>query len=161
MPRIFDNIDLKLLPDLQQALQAAYRADFCVGYFNLRGWKEIAGKIDIWPGGDGRCVRLLVGMQKLPLEELQGLIFSQQEDELDNPTKLNLKKRLAEEFRDQLTLGAPTNDDEVNLRKLASQLKEKKVQVKLFLRHTLHAKLYLLFRQDNFNPIIGYLGAVI
>lgn len=160
MPKIFDNINLKLLPDLQQAIQAAYRADFCVGYFNLRGWKEIASKVDEWQGDDGHCVRLLVGMQKLPLEELQSLYsFSQQEDELDNPTKLKLKKRLAEEFREQLTLGAPNNEDEVNLRKLASQLREKKVRVKLFLRHTLHAKLYLLFREDNFNPIIGYLGS--
>jgi hypothetical protein len=160
MPRIFDNINLKLLPDLQQAMQAAYRADFCVGYFNLRGWKEIANKVDSWQGGDCHCIRLLVGMQKLPQEELQSLYsFSRQEDELDNLTKLKFKKILAEEFKEQLTLGAPTNDDEISLRKLASQLKEKKVQVKLFLRHTLQAKLYLLFREDNFNPIIGYLGS--
>lgn len=160
MPRIFDNIELKLLPDLQNAIQASYRADFCVGYFNLRGWKGIANRVDEWQGGDGHCVRLLVGMQKLPQEELQSLYsFSQQEDELDNPAKLKLKKRLAEEFREQLTYGAPTNEDEANLRKLASQLKEKKVQVKLFLRHTLHAKLYLLFRDDKFNPIIGFLGS--
>ncbi len=31
--------------------------------------------------------------------------------------------------------------------------------VKLFLRHHLHAKLYLLFRTDPINPIIGYLGS--
>ncbi len=160
MPRIFDNINLRLLPDLQQAIDAAYRADFSVGYFNLRGWKEIANKIDVWPGGDGNCVRLLVGMQRLPQDELQEhYSFLPQDDELDNPTKLKLKKRLAEEFKAQLTIGAPTNADETSLRKLAVQLREKKVQVKLFLRHTLHAKLYLLFRQDNFNPIIGYLGS--
>jgi superfamily II DNA or RNA helicase len=105
-------------------------------------------------------VRLLVGMQKLPQDELQEQYsFLPQEDELDNPTKLKLKKRLAEEFKAQLTIGAPTNADEASLRKLAAQLREKKVQVKLFLRHSLHAKLYLLFRQDNFNPIIGYLGS--
>lgn len=160
MPRIFDNIDLKLLPDLQQAIEAAYRADFCVGYFNLRGWKEIASKVDEWPGGDGHCVRLLVGMQKPPQDELQSFYsFSAQEEELDNPTKLKLKKRLAEEFKAQLTIGAPTDADEASLRKLARQLREKKVQVKLFLRHTLHAKLYLLHREDRFNPIIGYLGS--
>lgn len=160
MPRIFDNIDLRLLPDLQQALHAAYRADFCVGFFNLRGWKEVANKIDNWEGGDGHCVRLLIGMQKLPQEELQNLYaFSPEAEELDNTTKQKLKKRLAEEFKEQLTVGAPTNDDEVGLRKLASQLREKKVQVKLFVRHPLHAKLYLLFREDKFNPIIGYLGS--
>jgi len=31
--------------------------------------------------------------------------------------------------------------------------------VKLFLRHPLHAKLYLLFRPDPINPAVGYLGS--
>lgn len=162
MPRIFDNIDLKLLPDLQHAIQAAYRADFCVGYFNLRGWKQIASHVDGWEGGDGKCVRLLVGMQKLPQEELRAhhsFTSKSGEDELDNQTKLKLKKKLAEDFKEQLTYGAPTNEDETALRKLAGQLREKKLQVKLFLKHPLHAKLYLLFREDKFNPIIGFLGS--
>ena len=43
-------------------------------------------------------------------------------------------------------LGAPTNEDEAGLRRLAAQIKAEKVVVKLFLKHPLHAKLYLLFR---------------
>jgi len=160
MPKIFDNINIKLLPDLQQAIQASYRADFCVGYFNLRGWKQLASYVEQWNGEDENCVRLLVGMQRLPHEELQEVLsFSQQEEELDNPKKAKLRKQLAEEFEEQLTLGSPTNEDEVNLRKLAKQLREKKVRVKLFLAHPLHAKLYLLFRRDNFQPILSYLGS--
>jgi hypothetical protein len=78
---------------------------------------------------------------------------------MDNQTALRLKKKLAEEFRDQLTIGIPTNEDEIGLRRLAAQIKAKKVIVKLFLRHPLHAKLYLLFRPDPINPTVGYLGS--
>ena len=48
---------------------------------------------------------------------------------------------------------------EAGLRRQASQIKAGKVVVKLFLRHTLHAKLYLLFRPDTISPIVGYLGS--
>lgn len=160
MPRIFDNIALHLLPDLRQAIQAAYRADFSVGYFNFRGWKEIDQKIEDWIGGEGHCVRLLVGMQRLPQDEVRSFYrFADAQAEIDNQTALRLKRKLAEEFRMQLAIGAPTNDDEIALRRLAAQIRAQKVVVKLFLRHPLHAKLYLLFREDPFNPIIGYIGS--
>lgn len=58
-----------------------------------------------------------------------------------------------------MSVGIPTNEDEAGLRKLAEQIKSKKVIVKLFLRHPLHAKLYLLFRPDPINPTVGYLGS--
>jgi superfamily II DNA or RNA helicase len=160
MPRIFDNIDLSLLPALQETLAVANRSDFCVGYFNLRGWKHLASYVEQWAGDAGNCCRLLIGMQRLPEEELRAaLSLAKREGTIDNQTALRLKKRLAEDFRNQLTLGTPTNDDEISLRQLAAQIKAKKIVVKTFLRHLLHAKLYLLFRNDPINPIIGYLGS--
>lgn len=78
---------------------------------------------------------------------------------LDNSTAIRLKKRLAEDFRAQLAASVPTNEDEAGLRRLAAQIKAGKVAVKLYLKHTLHAKLYLLYRPDPINPIVGYLGS--
>jgi superfamily II DNA or RNA helicase len=160
MPRIFDNIDQSLLPALRETLVLSERADFCVGYFNLRGWKLIDSFVEAWPGGDGSCCRLLVGMQQLPHEELRTALSLARGDEgIDQQTALRLKKRMAEEFRDRLTLGAPTNEDEAGLRRLSTQIKAKKVVVKLFLRHPLHAKLYLLHRTDPNNPTVGFIGS--
>lgn len=160
MPRIFDNIDQPLLQALQETLEVSLRADFCVGYLNLRGWKSIADYIELWAGTEDNRCRVLVGMQRLPEDEFRAVMRQDQAAErIDNATAHRLKKRLAEEFRNQLTIGTPTNEDEIGLRQLAAQLQSGKVVVKLFLKHKLHAKLYLLYRQDKINPTTGYLGS--
>jgi phosphatidylserine/phosphatidylglycerophosphate/cardiolipin synthase-like enzyme len=160
MPRIFDNISLSLLPALSDTLKISERADFCVGYFNLRGWKQIDHLIDAWRGGDDACCRVIVGMQKLPQDELrEGFSLITGPDGLDQQAALRLKKSAAQEFRAQLTIGAPNDADEAGLRRLSRQLRARKVAVKLFLRHPLHAKLYLVHRTDPNNPSIGFVGS--
>jgi len=96
VPTIFDNIERSLLPALCETLELADRADFCVGYFNLRGWKELDRYIEQWSGGDGHCCRLLVGMQRLPQEDLrEAMSLVRRDGELDNQTAIRLKRRMA------------------------------------------------------------------
>ena len=160
MPRIFDNIEQQLLPALQETLQVADHSDFCVGYFNLRGWKQLDSYVERYAGGEGKSCRLLVGMQRLPQEDLRTVTSLISRDvAMDNQTALRLKAKLAEEFREQLALGVPTDEDEAGLRRLAAQIRARKVTVKLFLRHSLHAKLYLLFRPEPVNPHVAFLGS--
>ncbi len=145
---------------LQDTLKISERADFCVGYFNLRGWKLIDDLVDKWSGGEGASCRLLIGMQTLPAEELRSaLAVGGDKDSLDQQTLLRLKKRVAEEFRQQLTAGVPSNEDEQGLRRLSAQIKAKKVVVRFSVKEPLHAKLYLLHRTDPNNPTIGFVGS--
>jgi len=160
MPRIFDNIEERLLPALQTIAGISHRGDFCVGYFNLRGWRQLDKQVEQWSGGTANCCRLLIGMQKLPEEQVEEAYRILSSDApLDNQLALRLKRAVAQKFRDQLTVGVPTDADEAGLRRLARQIKAGKVVVKLHLKHTLHAKLYLLFREDPVSPAVGFVGS--
>jgi len=159
MPTIFDNIDEFLSDDLQASLSDSYRSDFCVGYFNLRGWKNLASKIDEFHGGEGKQCRVLVGMQKPDEDHVREFLSQDAEPVIDQPQAVALKRKIAADFRNQLTFGIPKNDDEAALRKLSEQLKNGKVRVKLFLKHPLHAKLYLCYRNDKKTKTIGYVGS--
>jgi len=167
MPKIYDNIENRLSNGLTDTLGLSKRGDFCVGYFNLRGWHEIADKIGSLAGMPvaekndqvHRYCRLLVGMQKLPSEILRESFLRDDTYIIDQAEMLKLKKKLAYEFKEQLTIGTPIERDEIYLRKLSTQLKEKKVVVKLHLKHQLHAKLYLAISDDVRVPVVGFLGS--
>lgn len=157
MPKIYDNIENSLSQGLLTSLSNAYKADFCVGYLYLKGWRLLEEQIDKFQGQDN-CCRLLVGMQR-PTEELvKDLLHQAEAGILDNPRALALKKEAARGFRQQLTLGIPTADDEKCLRKLKEQILAGKVTIKLFLRHTLHAKLYLVYRNQE-ESLKAYVGS--
>jgi superfamily II DNA or RNA helicase len=165
---IYDNISGdKLATALKKTLQKAKRADFCIGYFNLRGWNLLLESVDALPGSqlDERFeddatykARVLIGMQNAPQDDLEDY-YALKKNEISNEKAVRLKKEMAAAFRRQLTIGQPNNKDETTLKKLCQQLKARQVVVKLHLAFPLHAKLYLAYREDYNSPIVGYLGS--
>ena len=168
MPKIYDNINIFFEEGLTKTLDKAKRADFCIGYFNLRGWRKIADQVKKLKGDKlpHECeddniyhCRVIVGMQQLPNDELRRYYSRGNIGNMDNAAAIKLKQQAAKEFKEQLTYGAPTNADEQALRQLAQQLHDRKVIVKLHLRNRLHAKLYLAHQDDYNSPTIGFVGS--
>ena len=46
MPSIYNKLDKYLKEGLYKTLESSKIADFCIGYFNLRGWRIIANNIE-------------------------------------------------------------------------------------------------------------------
>ena len=169
MANIYDNINSKFVQGLQELISdpGVKRVDFCVGYFNLRGWNLVINEVDNLDGDYVdesedryfRHCRLLIGMQR-PHEDLIKQFYSVSNSEMiDNQKKLQCKMEMARNFRKQLLLGLPTKQDEATLRRLSTQLKEKKVVVKLYLREPLHAKLYLAYKPESRMDKSAILGS--
>jgi SNF2 family DNA or RNA helicase len=162
VPRIIDNLHLKLQPILEESLLHSVALDACVGYFNLRGWSSLVEAVDQLPdSGDRPPVRLLIGMrQETPEHELRDqLRIAKRQEIMDQATAKRLQELAAADLRNQLSWGVPSAAAEKTLRNLRRQLLEGKVRVKLFLRHNLHAKLYLCHRADPVNPRVGFVGS--
>lgn len=77
-------------------MEVSQRADFCVGYLNLRGWQAIDDQINPWDPAAGQVCRVLVGMQRPPNEEIRELYrLSDQAGLVDNATATRLKAQFA------------------------------------------------------------------
>ena len=59
MARIFDNIEQELLAALRATLAVSTRADFCVGYLNLRGWQAVDDLVQPWVVEQGQVCRVV------------------------------------------------------------------------------------------------------
>ena len=120
MPTIYDNINEILSTELNSTIGNSFSSDFCVGYFNLRGWKNVADLIENYAGGEGNECRLIVGMQRPEEKTLKEALSNLKQGRMDNANVSALKKQMAKDFRLQLTFGIPSNDDEKALQQLES-----------------------------------------
>ena len=140
MARIYDNLETKFTDGLQGIISnvGVKRVDFCVGYFNLRGWNLIVNEIDQLSGDFVyeqnnrifRTCRLLIGMHR-PDEDLVRSLYSGKKQLPDAEYVQKCKITIARDFKKQLLLGLPSKNDEWTLRRLSAQMKEEKVCVKL------------------------------
>lgn len=168
MARIYDNIDIKFEEGINQIISSpgVKRVDFCVGYFNLRGWNLVVDQVDRLEGdfvlegrsNEFRTCRLLVGMHQPP-DEIIRQLYSKEQSMIDSEQVQKLKRRIAKDFRHQLLLGVPTQRDELTLRRLATQLRERRVVVRLSAK-PIHAKLYVAYAPDDYRcPKMAVLGS--
>ena len=154
MPRIIDNIEVGLAEDLRAEIaHGALRLDAAIGYFNLRGWRELADAVDGMPRTEGSPkARVLIGMARDPHDELRRELTGRGDGTLDNATRNSMRRQTREVLREQLTIGLPTAADEKALRQLRAQMDSGDVAIKLHLAHRLHAKLYICHRIDDRYP---------
>lgn len=168
MARIYDNIDDTFEQGFNRILDSpgVQRLDCCVGYFNLRGWGLIVDQVDALPGATVweddkkffRHCRLLIGMHR-PEEEYIRMLYGIQDTLPDAKMVQECKRKIARDFKKQLTIGLPSRQEEVTLRRLSRQLREGRVVVKLYLREPLHAKLYVAHKDDYSCPRVCVMGS--
>ena len=159
MPKIYDNLEHNLANGLREALGKARRADFCVGYFNLRGWAAVCDQVQNFPSGNENFCRLIVGMPPpLDAANVRRLYGGGSEDNSTSAIIAKRREKLVGEFAEQLTIGCPTARDEKTLRLLSKQLQDGQLRVRFFARCPLHAKLYLAHRGSG-KPIAGFAGS--
>jgi len=164
VPRIFDNKTEPLAQALRDTLDQALALDACVGYLNLRGWREIADSVGGLEGKQGRPpARVLVGMAARPDHLVRDIYRLKRDDEdtrVTNKEAGRLRERVLTDFRQQLLVGCPTDAQEKALRQFRGQLADGRVRVKFFARYPLHAKLYLgHLKTGQLIPLMGFLGS--
>jgi len=152
-----DNIDNSFFPPSARRWPGRPRRFLCrlfqpaglesIDQFIERCRAETATAVGCWSGCSGSAGRPARSPEHCQVAERDR-----------QPDSLRLKKKLAEEFRDQLMVGVPTDEDEAGLRRLAEQLLQEGRRQAVS-PAPLHAKLYLLFRPDPISPKVGYLGS--
>lgn len=164
MPEIYDNKKQPLGQALRKTLHEAVTFDACVGYLNLRGWGQLADAVDDLEGKGARPpARVLVGMASKPDQVVREAYKVRRADDDERVTlkdTIRLREGVLEDFRAQLTVGAPSDAQEATLRQFRTQLENGVVRVKFYARYPPHAKLYLAeLKSGQLVADMGFLGS--
>ena len=130
MPEIFDNLTEHLGPNLRRTLDGSTGVDACVGYFNFRGWNEIAeavGNLPFEPGAKP-AMRLLIGMSSGEHGSLRAALNDGRFGRNTNEEAESLRLQTLDALREQLSFRVPSASDEKMLRTLRARLEELRFQ---------------------------------
>ena len=151
---IIDNSNVKLIEVLKEKLSVSKKARFAVGWLFLSGFKELRNEIDnlekleILAGSrtnkqTAEVIRLEKKWEKAVKDTLERTKYLTEEER---------QKILDEEFKglmNDLSYIKPTLEDIEFLKWFLEKLREGKIEIRIYYKEPLHAKLYLFEYKDQ------------
>lgn len=166
MTRIIDNKTLTLSDSLKNSLPHSKRLDACVGYFNLRGWRQIRSEANSMIQNSlesGPRVRLLVGMALSGEDQARvkyDILKAAENLAVMDMTQIAPRRlKSLESFSNQLMWGVPNTGEQIGLQELLEDLKSGFLQVKFHAAQPLHAKLYVSHLAAGPTPFQAVVGS--
>lgn len=147
MHQIIDNRETKFIDVLKDKLAKSKRARFCIGWFFISGFKNIMKEIDhlekleILAGSRTNKQTAEIMMLEQKVEAINEFL-----NERKYLTEKERQEILDEEFKgliQEISLMDPTEDNIKFLKWFYDKLQEKKIEIRIYGKEPLHAKLYL------------------
>jgi superfamily II DNA or RNA helicase len=162
---IIDNLNIKFVDEIKKKLKVGKVAKFAVGWFFLNGLKEIKNELD-----ELEKIYILAG-SKTNKETAEVMLLSKKyeravEYEINfkrNIPPASLQKILADEYQfllDRISKIDPSKENVDFILWFLKKLKEKKIEIRVYPKETLHAKLYLIeYKDKNHGLGVGFVGS--
>jgi len=161
---IFDNREKKLVDALKKELAGCKQADFVVGWFFLTGLKELKDEIDKLDK-----LRILTGSRTnkataeimLLVDRYKDSVAKTLED-LQYPNEAKIQEILhkeAEAITRHISTIKSTKENIEFIKWFWQKLNEGKIEVRIYPKETLHAKLYLLHFNKKEKLGIAFVGS--
>ncbi len=151
---IIDNIEIRLIDVLKEKLSISKRARFAVGFLFLNGFKELRNEIE-----NLEKLEILAG-SRTNKETVEVMLLGKKWEKAVSDTLERMKylsedkcnQILEQEFREllnDLSYIDPTEENIEFLKWFLEKLRERKIEIRIYYKGPLHAKLYLFEYKDQ------------
>lgn len=161
---IYDNRKKKLITALKEHLSSAERADFVVGWFFLTGLRELKDEIEkldklrVIAGSRTNRATAEIMLLSEKYERAVEKILEDNRYLSDAQIKEMLEKE-AEEITKYISTITPSRENIQFIKWFWEKLGEKKIEIRIYPRETLHAKLYLIHYRNAPRSGIAFVGS--